>query len=190
MPIQFPTQRQMSVIEKSWWMLQNSKAFWQVPAPNFNQLGQPFFENKQGMQSGYALDGGYGNTPIRAVNLRRPSTMYQDPCQYAVMNPVNLINALYDKVVGFDRNLAEQNSRMSGVSRDATGVALAGCTVRLFRTSDNSLVGTTVSDGSGNWIFYGVSGGPFYIVEYKSGAPDVFGTSPNTQVETIYQPGG
>jgi hypothetical protein len=116
--------------------------------------------------------------------------MYQDPCQTAICNPPNLLNVLYDEVAGYDRNFAESNSRMVGISYDASGVALAGCTVKLFRTSDDSLVASTVSDGSGNWRFDSMEGGPFYLVEYKSGAPDVFGTSPNTLTETIYQPGG
>jgi hypothetical protein len=190
MPIQFPAQRRMTVIEQNWWLKQNTKCFDAVPAPNFNQLGQPFFQNKQGMQSGYALDGGLGRSGIRAVNLRRPSTTYQDPTQTAQCNPPNLLYVLYDETSGFDRNFAEQNSRMVGVSRDVTGAPLGGVTIKLFRTADDSLVGTTISDGSGNWRFDSVSGSPFYMVEYKAGATDVFGTSPNTNTETTYQPGG
>jgi hypothetical protein len=190
MPIQFPAQRYMSNIEQQWWLKQNSKYFDVVPAPNMGRIGVQFGLGKQGQQQGYSFAPGMAANPIRAVNLRRLSTMYQDPCQTALCNPSNLLNALYDEVVGFDRNFAEQNSRISGVSRDATGNPLAGVTVNLFRTADNVVIGSTVSDGSGNWLFYSVSGDPFYVVEYKSGAPDVFGTSPNNLAATTFQPGG
>jgi len=189
MPIQFPPQLRRPVQEQQW--LKNlTKCFDAVPAPNMGRVGYQFGTNKQGQQSGYSLDPGIGVSPIRAVNVRRLSTMYQDPCQTAIINPVNIINALYDELVGFDRNLAEQNSKMEGISYDATGAALAGVDIHLFRSSDYSFVAATVSDGTGYWRFDGMSGGPFFIVEYLAGAPDRFGTSPNTLTEVNYPPGG
>lgn len=67
-----------------------------------------------------------------------------------------------------------------GVTRDVYGSPLGGVTVKLFRTSTDELVHNTVSDPSGNYAvstpFYGEG---HYIVTYKTGAPDVFGSSPN-----------
>lgn len=75
---------------------------------------------------------------------------------------------------------ASYNASLTGVSRDNSGVALGGATVKLFRTWDDTMIASTVSDGSGNWTLYPASSGPYYLVEYKSGSPDVAGTSVNT----------
>lgn len=71
---------------------------------------------------------------------------------------------------------------ISGVTKDSTGAALASCTVDLYRTIDKTWQQTVVSDGSGNYVFSPVNNGngPFYIVAYKAGAPDVAGTTVNT----------
>lgn len=70
---------------------------------------------------------------------------------------------------------------ISGVSRDSGGVALGACTVDLYLTAEKTLVATTTSDGSGNYSFT-VPGNSqnFFVRAYKSGAPDVAGTSVNT----------
>jgi hypothetical protein len=68
---------------------------------------------------------------------------------------------------------------LSGVTRDSSGAALAGCIVRLFRTSafDEKLA-ETVSDASGNYTFkLADNSGTFWLAVYKPGAPDVAGTS-------------
>lgn len=71
---------------------------------------------------------------------------------------------------------------ISGVTKDSTGAALPGCTVDLYRTIDKTWQQTVVSDGSGAYAFSPVNNGngPYYIVAYKAGAPDVAGTSVNT----------
>lgn len=71
--------------------------------------------------------------------------------------------------------------RIVGVTKDSTGAPLAGCTVDLFRTIDNVMIDSVVSDASGNYVF--TSAGTqfsYYIVAYKAGAPDVAGTTVNT----------
>lgn len=73
---------------------------------------------------------------------------------------------------------------ITGVTKDSTGVALGSCTVQLFRAWDDGIVAETTSDGSGNFTFYPTTSGPYYIVAYKAGAPDVAGTSVNTLVAT------
>lgn len=73
-------------------------------------------------------------------------------------------------------------SRITGITKDSTGAALGGCTVDLFTTVDDRQVGTTTSDGSGNYTLECSLAGPFYLVAYKPGAPDVSGTTLNTVV--------
>ena len=73
---------------------------------------------------------------------------------------------------------------ISGVTRDSTGVALGSCEVRLFKAdASEALVATTTSDGSGNYSFsLGINSGYYWIEAYKSGSPDVAGTSVRTLV--------
>jgi hypothetical protein len=68
---------------------------------------------------------------------------------------------------------------ITGVTKDSAGVALGGCTVDLMLTASDTKVDTQVSDGSGNYSF-GATGGPYYIVAYKKGVPDVAGTTVDT----------
>lgn len=70
--------------------------------------------------------------------------------------------------------------RITGITKNSTGAALGGCTVDLFRTLDDLFLGTTTSDGSGNYSLVAPIGGPFYVVAYLAGAPDVAGTTVNT----------
>lgn len=69
---------------------------------------------------------------------------------------------------------------ITGVTRDSTGAVLASCVVQLFRTVDDAIQLETASDGSGAFVFYPGVGGPFYLVAYKAGAPDLAGTTVNT----------
>lgn len=66
-----------------------------------------------------------------------------------------------------------------GVTRDSGGNTIAGCVVDLFLTADDTKVATTISDGAGVFSFPATAG-PYYLVAYKTGAPDVAGTSVNT----------
>lgn len=74
------------------------------------------------------------------------------------------------------------NATITGVTRDSAGAALGGVTVQLFRTVDDVYIGETVSDGAGAYSIVSVVSGPFYIVAYQAGAPDVAGTTVNTLV--------
>jgi len=70
---------------------------------------------------------------------------------------------------------------VSGVTRDATGAALGGCTVRLVRASTQEVVETLVSDGAGAFTFRTVGLGQRYQLQaYLPGSPDVAGASVNT----------
>ena len=72
------------------------------------------------------------------------------------------------------------NMYLSGLSKNNTGGILGNCQVLIFRTEDKSLAGETTSDADGNWSILMLKGGPFFYVEYKTGSPDVAGTSLNT----------
>lgn len=74
------------------------------------------------------------------------------------------------------------SSKITGVTMDSTGAALGSCVVQLFRSSNDLLIEESTSDGSGNYSFTLPIAGPFYIVAYKAGAPDVAGTTVNTLV--------
>ena len=72
---------------------------------------------------------------------------------------------------------------VTGVTRDSSSAPLAGVTVSMFLTSTNAPMGQTISDGSGNYSFTLYSPpGPFYIIAYLAGSPDVAGTTVNTLV--------
>ena len=71
--------------------------------------------------------------------------------------------------------------RISGVTRDSTGVALGGVSLVLFRSDTETLVERMTSAGSGNYQSSPVGLGILYQVDaYKVGSPDVAGTTVNT----------
>lgn len=194
MPIRFPpvTMGPVALFSEQSWMANSVKAFNVVPAPNLAAPGTPFqgLSSAEGTQT--ILNPGIGNPKgnTLSVNLRRLGTIYQAPDQTAKVNPANqLINDHFDEYAGDNRVLGYSNNRIIGVSRNATGGALGNCTVNVFTTKDNVLVASTTSDASGNWTAYPNQQGPYYFVEYKSGSPDVFGTSPNTNTSTQFTPG-
>ena len=71
---------------------------------------------------------------------------------------------------------------LSGVSRDSSGTALANCTVKIFRTINDTKMWELTSAADGTWSIQVSEPGPFYYVEYKVGPPDKAGTSINTNV--------
>jgi hypothetical protein len=77
---------------------------------------------------------------------------------------------------------ATPSTVVSGYTRTATGTALPGCTVKLFRTSDDVKVATTTSDGTGLYTFTDPGAGPFYALAYLDGSPDVTGVTLNNLV--------
>jgi len=70
---------------------------------------------------------------------------------------------------------------LSGVTKDSTGAILGSCVVELYVTSSDRVVGKTISDATtGAYTFSITFSGPFYIVAYKAGSPDLAGTTVNT----------
>jgi len=67
---------------------------------------------------------------------------------------------------------------ISGVTRDANGNPLGGCTVWLFRTSDKAYMDEKTSDENGNYTFYVTDTTTQYFIRaHKDGTPNVFGTT-------------
>jgi hypothetical protein len=79
-----------------------------------------------------------------------------------------------------DPDFTQANRLITGVTYTAAGAPLGACTVLLFRTQDNVLAQSTVSDGSGNYSFMVDPSLYYYCVFYKAGSPDVAGTTVNT----------
>lgn len=67
-----------------------------------------------------------------------------------------------------------------GITRDAYGSPLGGCTVRCFRNSTNELVSAVTSDANGFYIATTPYNDAHYLVVHKTGSPNVAGASVNT----------
>jgi len=86
----------------------------------------------------------------------------------------------YDQAAG-----AASRFGFVGVTRDSLGSPIGGCTVLLFRTSDNVLQDTTTSDADGRFLlntaYYPDA---HFLVVRKTGTPNVSGATDGTQVAT------
>ncbi len=82
------------------------------------------------------------------------------------------------------RSFSTYNATITGITKDSTGATLAACQVQLFRTVDDAFIQEVASDGVGAYVLTPTVSGPFYIVAYKAGSPDVAGTSVNTLVQS------
>lgn len=70
-----------------------------------------------------------------------------------------------------------------GVTRDQYGTPTGNCVVQLFRTSDDLFIMEITSDADGNFLLQSIyTPDTHYIVAYKAGSPDIFGTTVNTLV--------
>ena len=74
---------------------------------------------------------------------------------------------------------------INGTTRDAAGTPLANCTVKLYRTADDSVAAVVISDGSGKFSIASSPALNHYLVAYLPGSPDVAGTTINTLVGAI-----
>lgn len=69
---------------------------------------------------------------------------------------------------------------IGGVTRNSAGAVLPGCTVLLFKTSDESYQGQTTSDASGKFKFTVADKTvTYFLVAFKAGSPNVQGTTYN-----------
>ncbi len=74
--------------------------------------------------------------------------------------------------------------QIGGFTRDSNGATIGGCTVNLFRTSDNVFIASTTSDSSGYFHIPATTGANYFLVGYLAGSPDVEGTTVNTLTAT------
>lgn len=127
------------------------------------------------LDPGFALD---YNTSC-AINLRNMDYQYEAIDFASKTNPVPrpVDGSRYSYL---QTDWAASNKAISGVSRGSTGTVLETCVIDLFATGSDQLIFSTVSDASGNFSFGNPGTGPFYIVAYKVGSPDVAGTTLNT----------
>ena len=96
---------------------------------------------------------------------------------FSIPNGPRMLRTIKGRVPPRRRRYTRPLSRpqlISGITRDNTGVALAGCTVFLFRTADKAFREEVVSDAAGAYTFSAITdGAAYFTVEYKAGSPDV-----------------
>lgn len=87
----------------------------------------------------------------------------------------------YDQAAG-----ASSRFGLTGVTRDQWGTPVPSCTVKLYRTSNDALLDTQVSDATTGAFLLSTPYYPdqHYIVAHKTGSPDIDGVTPNTLVGT------
>lgn len=73
-----------------------------------------------------------------------------------------------------------QNTKLTGVTRDSSGAPVGNCSLDLYLTGADMIAQQGASDSFGAFTFDNPGSGPFYIVAYKVGAPDIAGTTVNT----------
>lgn len=81
-----------------------------------------------------------------------------------------------------DSKLGQWRRAIYGLTKTSAGVLLPGCTVDLFDTATDTKRDTCVSDASARYEVSAYLDGPFYIVAYLAGTPDVAGTTVNTLI--------
>lgn len=76
------------------------------------------------------------------------------------------------------------NSRLgfNGFTRDASGGVIPGVTAKLFLTATDVKQSETVSGADGSFIVSTAEAGSHFLVFYKSGTPDISGTTVNTLI--------
>lgn len=79
-----------------------------------------------------------------------------------------------------------QSRFIRGNCVDASDVAVANPIVQAFRTSDDAFMGEAQANTDGTYVVpvASVPGVQHYLVAYKAGAPDIFGTTVNTLTNT------
>jgi hypothetical protein len=71
---------------------------------------------------------------------------------------------------------------VTGITKDCNSVVVGSVTVKLFQTSNDLLISTTTSDAVTGAYDFPVqnNAATYYVVCYKTGVPDIAGTSVNT----------
>lgn len=68
----------------------------------------------------------------------------------------------------------------NGFSRDASGGVIAGVTVKCMLTATDTKQSEAVSDANGLFVVSTSEAGGHYLIFYKTGTPDISGTTVNT----------
>ena len=99
-----------------------------------------------------------------------------------IVFPQTLVGSFWGQIgtVVYRSQGVTKNNILNGVTRDSAGNPIGLCRVELYLTGNDMPVATTMSSAGGGFIFYNPGSGPFYIVAYKAGSPDVAGTTVNT----------
>ncbi len=172
MPIEFPPPISATILNdvKALFKLNNRI---QV-APNIAGIGRPFSKS--------LLDPGLPPS-LKTTNLRNLGKMYTDVARSSVVNPAH---ALFTEDTPSGRVFNRQNMYLTNaVTRDTNSAELGLVRVMVFRTEDNTFVDETLSAANGVWSIVMNRSGPFFLVAYKVGSPDVAGTSVNTLLPTV-----
>jgi len=108
-----------------------------------------------------------------------------DPSNIRIQSYSNRVVITQPSVVHSLKPMPATFFSLSGVTRDNTGVPLGGCVVELYPTATDHGQEKTISNADGLYYFKsGVRGLNYYVVAYKAGGTDVFGTTKNTLVVT------
>lgn len=100
-------------------------------------------------------------------------------CQgyYSTEDPPNGTSGDYDYCLNL-KTYTDVVYHITGVTRDANGNPLGGCTVWLFKASDKSFQQETTSDVNGNYSFTVLDDvTQYFIRSHKDGTPNIFGTT-------------
>jgi len=82
---------------------------------------------------------------------------------------------------GQDDSGGRQMKKIIGYTLDSVGAPLGSCLIQGYLSSTEQFIGQTYSDTAGYYeLTTAFAGQAHYIVAYKSGSPDVAGTSVNT----------
>ena len=126
---------------------------------------------------------GFDNQNSRATNLRNLGVQFE-PADLNGMAVPPVISINYGRQCYLQTDWYRSNSALAGITRDSTGAVLGLVQVDLFSSLD-LVINRTVSDAAGNFTFSNPGTGPFYLIAYKPGAPDVAGTSVDTLLPTL-----
>jgi hypothetical protein len=74
------------------------------------------------------------------------------------------------------------NTTLTGVSRDASGSPIGGCTIKLYRKSDDAVMDLQTSDGSGNFTFTMAPTSMTFYIRATDSSGLLVGTSLDTLV--------
>lgn len=108
-------------------------------------------------------------------------SVFASPRGVALGAALGGIGTAVTRVIFRSRAQAATSIYLAGVTKDSAGAILGSCVVQLFRTTDDAIIAETTSDPvTGAYSFSPGVGGPFYVVAYKAGSPDVAGTTLNT----------